>query len=194
MTNLTDLSQEICRLYLRNGTKAYGLYHLNQLQHALQSARHAELQGLTPAMIMASLLHDVGHMVHDLGEAPAEDGVDDKHEDLGAVWAATHFPEAVSEPIRLHVAAKRYLCSVEHGYEASLSKDSRISFALQGGHMTEAEQQAFLRTPYADDAITLRRIDDLAKDPKAVTPDLDAYLALYLRDAVNGTRSQAVMS
>lgn len=192
MKSLADLSQEICRLYLRNGTKAYGLYHLNQLQHALQSARQAELQGLTPALIMASLLHDVGHMVHDLGEAPAEDGVDDRHEDLGAVWATTHFPEAVSEPIRLHVAAKRYLCTVEEGYEASLAKDSRLSFALQGGRMSAAEQQAFLRNAYADDAITLRRIDDLAKDPKAVTPDLNAYLTLYLRDAVNDTRSQAV--
>ncbi|UDF05438.1 HD domain-containing protein [Asticcacaulis sp. AND118] len=184
MNKLDALSQEICSIYLRDGHHAYGLYHLNQLQHALQSAQRAEAQGLSPALIMAALLHDVGHMVHDLGNAPAEDGIDDRHEELGAVWAAERFPAAVSEPIRLHVAAKRYLCAVEDGYMATLGKDSVISLKLQGGPMPADEQTAFLATPYAADAVALRRIDEQAKDPKAVTPTVQAFLDRYLKDAL----------
>lgn len=178
------LRAEISGIYLGEGEKAYGLYELNQLQHALQSADHAERQGLGPAMIIACLLHDVGHMVHDLGEAPAEEGIDDKHEELGAEWAAARFPLAVSEPIRLHVAAKRYLCTAEPGYFDTLSRDSLISLELQGGRMTEAEMTAFLATPHADHAILLRRIDELAKDKHARTKSLEAYLDAYLEPAL----------
>lgn len=183
MIKSAALIAEIRRIYLREGHHAYGLYHLNQLQHALQSAARAEARGFSPALILAALLHDVGHMVHDLGQAPAEGGVDDKHEELGAVWAAERFSAAVSEPIRLHVAAKRYLCAVEEGYEAALSKDSVISLALQGGPMSVEEQAIFLALPYADDAVALRRIDELAKDPDAITPTLDQFLHAYLDKA-----------
>lgn len=179
-----SLHNEIRDIYLGNAKRPYGLYGINQLQHALQSAAHAEAQALSSALVIACLLHDVGHMVHDLGEAPAEDGIDDLHEALGAEWAAERFPLAVSEPIRLHVAAKRYLCSVEPGYEEGLSKDSRISLALQGGLMDNAEQLAFLHEPFADQAIALRRIDELAKDKHAVTDSLDAFLERHLAAAL----------
>lgn len=185
MTALIEsLHNEICDIYLGNAQRPYGLYGINQLQHALQSAAHAEAQALSSALVIACLLHDVGHMVHDLGEAPAEDGIDDLHEALGAEWAAARFPLAVSEPIRLHVAAKRYLCSVEPGYEDGLSKDSRISLALQGGLMDSAEQLAFLHEPFADEAIALRRIDELAKDKHAVTDSLEAFLERHLAAAL----------
>ena len=82
------LREEIRGLYLGLGERAYGLYEMTQLAHALQSAAHAEAQGLSSAMVMACLLHDVGHMVHDLGETPAEAGIDDRHEELGADWVA----------------------------------------------------------------------------------------------------------
>ena len=124
-------------------------------------------------------------MIHDLGEAPAEEGVDDLHEARGSEWAAARFPLTVSEPIRLHVAAKRYLCGVEPGYQDGLSKDSHISLALQGGAMDSAEQQAFLREPFADQAIALRRIDELAKDKNAVTDSLDEFLERHLAAALN---------
>ncbi|WP_297508487.1 metal-dependent phosphohydrolase [uncultured Caulobacter sp.] len=178
------LHQEIRDIYLGNARRPYGLYGINQLQHALQSAAHAEAQALSSSMVMACLLHDVGHMIHDLGEAPAEDGVDDLHEALGAAWAAERFPLAVSEPIRLHVAAKRYLCSVEPGYQDGLSKDSRISLALQGGVMGNAEQIDFLNERFADQAIALRRIDELAKDKNAVTDELEVFLRRHLAAAL----------
>lgn len=178
------LLNEIRDIYLGNAQRPYGLYGINQLQHALQSAAHAEAQALSSPLVIACLLHDVGHMIHDLGEAPAEEGVDDLHEALGAEWAAARFPLAVSEPIRLHVAAKRYLCSVEPGYQDGLSKDSRISLALQGGVMDDAEQLAFLHEPFADQAIALRRIDELAKDKNAVTDSLDEFLERHLMAAL----------
>jgi phosphonate degradation associated HDIG domain protein len=193
MTNSEALSAEIRHIYLGEGHHAYGLHHLNQLQHALQSATRAEAQGLSPALVLAALLHDVGHMVHDLGHAPAEEGVDDRHEALGAAWAAERFPLAVSEPIRLHVAAKRYLCATEAGYQVALSKDSVLSLALQGGPMSPAEQRAFLALPYAQDALTLRRIDEEAKDPHAVTPTLDQFLTKCLA-AVLGTQASAAQA
>lgn len=177
---VATLRAEILDIYLGNAVRPYGLYGLNQLQHALQSAAHAEEQGLSSAMVLACLLHDVGHMIHDLGEAPAEDGIDDAHEALGANWAAARFVPALSEPIRLHVAAKRYLCTVDPAYEARLAKDSRISLALQGGHMTDAELSAFLAKPWAQDALHLRRIDELAKDKHAVTDSLEAFLDRHL--------------
>jgi [1-hydroxy-2-(trimethylamino)ethyl]phosphonate dioxygenase len=183
-TTAEALYEEIRDIYLGNAQRPYGLYGINQLQHALQSAAHAEAQALSSSLVIACLLHDVGHMIHDLGEAPAEDGVDDLHEALGAAWAAAHFPLAVSEPIRLHVAAKRYLCSVEPGYQEGLSKDSRISLALQGGVMDAVEQNAFLHEPFADQAIALRRIDELAKDKHAVTDELDAFLRRHLAAAL----------
>ena len=179
------LRDRIVQIYTVEGPKAYGLYGINQLQHALQSAAHAEAQSLSPAMIIACLIHDIGHMIHDLGEAPAEEGVDDRHELLGATWAAEELGPDVAEPIRLHVDAKRYLCTVEEGYAAGLSKDSQISLALQGGVMNEDQIRTFLNEPYADDAITLRRIDELAKDKNATTPPIEHYLDKWLDAAAS---------
>jgi predicted HD phosphohydrolase len=144
-------------------------------------------------MVMACLLHDVGHMVHDLGEAPAELGVDDRHEELGAIWAARHFVPGVSEPIRLHVLAKRYLCTVDPSYQAGLSKDSQISLVLQGGRVSEAEQASFLGEVHAQDAIALRQIDELAKVPGAVTPTIDEILARHLAAAMLPDRAEAAV-
>jgi predicted HD phosphohydrolase len=182
---VSALMTEIVDVYEGCGARPYGLYQINQRQHALQSAAHAESQGLSSAMVIACLLHDIGHMVHDLGENPAARGVDDLHEAIGSAWAAARFGPGVSEPVRLHVAAKRYLCAVEPTYEAGLSKDSRISLALQGGAMTPAEQGDFLATPFARDAIALRRIDERAKDPAAITPTLEEILTRHLGAAMS---------
>jgi predicted HD phosphohydrolase len=180
-TATTPLRDRIVRIYTLEGPKAYGLYGINQLQHALQSAARAEDQDMSPAMVIACLVHDIGHMAHNLGEAPAEEGIDDKHELLGARWIETAgLSRDVSEPVRLHVLAKRYLCTAEEGYVQMLGKDSQISLQLQGGLMTADEIETFLNHPYADDAIALRRIDELAKDRDAQTPPIEAYLDRWL--------------
>jgi phosphonate degradation associated HDIG domain protein len=174
---MTDpIRQQLLEVYAGRATKRYGLSDINQLQHALQSAHHAEAQGCSPATVLASLLHDVGHMIHELGEDPASAGVDDVHEQLGADWLARHFTPDVVEPVRLHVAAKRYLCAVEADYFAKLAPDSVRSLALQGGPMSADEVEAFRKLPYAMEAVRLRRFDEAAKDPHARTADFDHFL------------------
>lgn len=173
---MIDIRNEIMTIYDQRATRRYGLSAVNQQQHALQCAALAETQGETAAMIVAALVHDVGHMVHDLGEDPAKDGVDDLHEELGARWLAGRFGPDVVEPVRLHVPAKRYLCATDPSYFAKLSADSVRSLALQGGVMSAQEVHAFECLPHAQAAVRLRRLDEAAKDPQAVTPSVAHFM------------------
>jgi phosphonate degradation associated HDIG domain protein len=168
--------QELLDIFTSRATKRYGLSAINQLQHALQAATLAEADSALPATVLASLLHDVGHMIHHLGEDPAGRGIDDVHEELGARWLAERFSPDVSEPVRLHVAAKRYLCAVEPDYFAKLSPDSVRSLGLQGGPMSADEIEQFRQNPLHAEAVRLRRFDEAAKDPRAKTPDFDHFL------------------
>ena len=170
------LRQELLDIFVGRATRRYGLSEINQLQHALQAAALAEADGAAPATVLASLLHDVGHMIHRLGEDPASRGVDDVHEELGAHWLAERFGPEVSEPVRLHVTAKRYLCTVESDYFGKLAPDSVRSLKLQGGLMSPDEVEAFRANPFHAEAVRLRRYDEEAKDPRASTPDFDYYL------------------
>ena len=154
----------------------YGLHAINQRQHALQSAWLAERQGCPPALIAASLMHDIGHLVHDLGEDPAARGVDDQHEDLGTAFLAKWFGPEVTEPVRLHVAAKRYLCATEADYFGRLSPDSVRSLALQDGPMSAAEVAAFRALPQAAAAVQLRRFDEEAKVKDLATPPVSHFM------------------
>lgn len=170
------LATRLSEIFEGRGQARYGLEDISQLQHALQSAALAEEQGESPAMVLAALLHDIGHMVHAWGENPAGEGRDDRHEILGAKWLSARLPRAVTEPIRLHVAAKRYLCAAEPDYAARLAPDSVLSLGLQGGPMRADEIAAFRATPFADDAVRLRRLDEAAKDPARVTPPFAHFL------------------
>jgi [1-hydroxy-2-(trimethylamino)ethyl]phosphonate dioxygenase len=176
---------EILHLFESAAARAYGLSGVSQLEHALQAAASAEKAGASKALVVAALLHDIGHLIHDIGESPAEQGVDDRHESLGSAYLSRLFPPAVSEPVRLHVPAKRYLVATEVMYNARLSADSVRSLALQGGPMSADEQEAFRREAFWRDAVALRRFDEDAKVRGAVTPSLQDYLPLIescLRD------------
>ena len=159
----------------------YGLSAINQRQHALQAALLAEQAGLGDAMIAACLLHDIGHMVHDLGENPAEQGVDDLHEERGHAFLESMFGPEVTEPVRLHVAAKRYLCATEADYFAKLSKDSVLSLSLQGGPMSLDEVAAFDALPQAEAAVQLRRFDEQAKVKGLTTPPVTHFMPFVAR-------------
>jgi len=170
------LRQELLEIFVGRATRRYGLSDVNQLQHALQCAALAEADCAPPATVLACLLHDVGHMIHRLGDNPAGRGIDDVHEQLGADWLAERFGREVSEPVRLHVAAKRYLCTVEPDYFGKLAPDSVRSLELQGGLMSADEVAAFRAHPQHAEAVRLRRFDEAAKDPRAATPDFDHHL------------------
>mgnify|MGYP006275157349 CR=1 FL=1 len=176
---MEDIRKALLEVYAGRADKRYGLSDVTQLQHALQAANLAEAAGEPPSLIVASLLHDLGHMIHQLGTDTLERGINDAHEETGAQWLARWFGADVSEPVRLHVAAKRYLCSVEGHYDR-LARDSRRSLELQGGMMTEAEIAGFRAEPYADDAVRVRRFDDMAKTPTAQTPPFEHFLDRYV--------------
>ena len=162
-------------------------------EHLLQAAALAEAAGADSPLVAAALLHDIGHL---LGEKPSSRGglggssprastadrhgePEDRHGEAGARWLSRWFGEAVTEPVRLHVAAKRYLCAVDAGYFGLLSAESVRTLWLQGGPMTAAEVAAFEALPHARDAVAVRRWDDQAKDP-AITPPGFAHFAPLL--------------
>ncbi|MCX7379944.1 MAG: HD domain-containing protein [Alphaproteobacteria bacterium] len=161
------------------GHGQYGLSDINQRQHALQAALLAEGENAGAALITAALLHDIGHMVHDLGANPAEAGIDDRHEELGHDWLVRWFGPEVTEPVRLHVAAKRYLCGTDPSYFGKLSKDSVLSLSLQGGPMSAAEIAEFETVGEHEAAVRLRRWDEGAKVKGLQTPGF-AHFAPYV--------------
>jgi phosphonate degradation associated HDIG domain protein len=171
-----QLVSEIAGMFARRGNDMYAGEPVTQTEHALQTAWQAEQDGATPALVTAALLHDVGHLLHDLGEDCAEEGIDDRHEALGAEWLARHFRPEVVEPIRLHVAAKRYRCSVDPAYHARLSDASRLSLKLQGGPFSNSQASHFEQHPYFEDAVRLRLWDEAAKIPNLETPPLQHFL------------------
>jgi phosphonate degradation associated HDIG domain protein len=184
---MTDSQQErsrlerIADLLTLKADGLYGLSDVNQRQHALQAAWLAENAGYPDSLIVASLLHDIGHLVHDLGDNPAEAGVDDLHEERGHAFLRAWFGPEVTEPVRLHVAAKRYLCATEADYFSKLSKDSVRSLSLQGGPMSSEEVAAFDAIPESAAAVQLRRFDEAAKVKDLQTPPVDHFLPYVAR-------------
>lgn len=181
MSQTTDILTEIQFLLEQKASGRYGLTLINQQQHALQAALLAEQESKGDALVVAALLHDIGHMVHDFGENPADQGIDDQHEELGHSWLASHFGPEVTEPVRMHVAAKRYLCAVEAGYFAKLSVDSVKSLALQGGPMSPEEIATFEALPRYQEAVQLRRYDERAKVKGLETPPVAHFMPAVAR-------------
>jgi gamma-butyrobetaine dioxygenase len=162
-------------IYRRYGDRAYSEDSVSQTAHMLQTAAAAERAGADDALVAAALLHDIGHFLHAFGHGAAERGIDGRHEDAAADWLAPHFGPEVTEPVRLHVAAKRYLCATKGGYFERLSPGSVRSLQVQGGPMSEAECAAFEALPNHRAAVRLRAWDEAAKVPGALTPDLAHY-------------------
>ncbi|KVO72680.1 phosphohydrolase [Burkholderia ubonensis] len=173
--------EEIRGLYRKHGHVAYSGEPVTQFEHALQSGLLAEGAGADDALVAAAFLHDLGHLLNRQGETPSARGIDDLHQYYVLPFLRPLLPDAVLEPIRLHVDAKRCLCRTDAGYFESLSPDSVRSLALQGGVFSEEEAAVFLRRPFAEDALRLRRWDDMAKVEGRATPDLDHYMEIVAR-------------
>ena len=171
-------TNDIVRLLIDHGAKQYGREAVSQLEHALQCAHLAESAGETDEVIIASLLHDVGHMLmaESSGAIEVNTDRDDLHQYTLMPFLRGKLPDAVLEPIRLHVDAKRYLCQADAAYFGSLSAASVHSLALQGGLFSADQAHAFLQQPHAEAAVRLRRYDDLAKVAGRAVPPLKHYL------------------
>jgi phosphonate degradation associated HDIG domain protein len=181
MSRTSTIVDELERLFAERGARDYVGEPVSQAEHALQCAALAEAGGQPDAVVAAALLHDVGHLLESDALAALEAGDDQVHEDLARDFLAPHFPPDVTEPVRLHVAAKRYLCAVEPAYHEALSAASRRSLELQGGPMDAAEAAAFAASPHHAAAVTLRRFDDQAKVPGRAVPGFAHYRAVLER-------------
>lgn len=150
--------------------------HVTQLEHALQTAANAQQDDASEADIVAALLHDVGHLLVDehQGRQNFLDW-DQCHEEVGARWLEPFFPREVTAPVRLHVPAKRWLCTIDESYWHGLSEASKHSLKLQGGKMCREEQIVFEAHPGWQGAVALRKRDDLAKQSGKRVPALDSY-------------------
>ena len=144
-----DPVQVIADLFASEGARDYLGEPVTQASHMLQAAALARAGGAHPPLVAAALLHDVGHFTSAISGHDLMRGADNRHSDAGADWLAQWFGEEVTEPVRLHVAAKRYLCAVEPGYLAALSPASVYTLGVQGGPMDAAERAEFEAHPQA---------------------------------------------
>ena len=162
----------------RRGDESYLGEAVSMTEHMLQTAWIAEQAGEEKGVVVAALLHDIGHYTGEFGDDYIDIGVDNLHELAGEQILAKWFPPEVTEPVRWHVDAKRYLCAVEPDYFATLSDASVRTLELQGGPMNAEEQASFAANPWLDTILRVRRYDDGGKVPGRKTPELGHYLAL----------------
>jgi len=174
------IADEAIGLMQARGGAAYFGEPVSQLEHALQTAHFATQAGSSPELVVAALLHDIGHLLHGLPESVAEAGIDARHETAGYEWLLARFGPAVAEPVRDHVAAKRYLCRVEPAYLTRLSAASLKSLQLQGGPFDDDEVSQFESRPHYRQAVMLRRWDDEAKVPGLPVPSIGEYRELLI--------------
>jgi phosphonate degradation associated HDIG domain protein len=173
-----SVADEVLAIY---GARGGGLYfgeRVSITEHGLQAAWFARLESAPEPLVIAALLHDIGHLLEAVPDDLAEWTADARHEEVGARWLAERFRPEVSEPVRLHVPAKRYLCATDADYLRQLSSASVHTLKLQGGPMSSGETRAFEREPYYREAVRVRRWDDQGKVAGLATPPLEAYLEL----------------
>ncbi|MCM1969654.1 phosphonate degradation HD-domain oxygenase [Streptomyces sp. G1] len=169
----------LARLFEGEGSAEYFGEAVTQAEHMLQAGALAEAAGAPAHLVAAALLHDIGHFHGTVtGRDLMEGGQDNRHSHTGADWLARWFGPEVTEPVRLHVAAKRYLCTTEPGYFDLLSEASVHTLRVQGGPMTVEQARAFEALPGAADAVAVRRWDERAKDPEPATPGFDHFRPL----------------
>ena len=183
MMDKTDLNRDniidfIGDIFRRLGADSYLGEAVTMTEHMLQTARNAEQAGESDETITAALLHDIGHYTGEFPENYIDLGVNNKHETMGSAILEKFFPPEVTEPVRWHVEAKRYLCATEDDYFAGLSDASVKTLHLQGGPYDETQCTECEQNPYLETILNVRRYDDGGKVPGVETPDLDHYLEI----------------
>jgi len=179
---MPEVIEQIVSVYRRRGVMKYGAECVTQMQHAIQCGTLAINENSSDAMVVAALLHDIGHIL-ETDTLPAGDAAnfDDAHESVGYSFLREHFGADVADPVLLHVPAKRYLCTKHPEYEATLSPTSLQSYHDQGGRMSEKELRLFASEPYFVEALKLRHWDDTAKDIDADMPHFDEFVPYLQR-------------
>lgn len=178
-------------IFARRGAESYLGERVTMSQHMLQAAQLAEEAGASERTIVAALLHDIGHYTNEFPDDALAQGTDNLHEEAGARVLAAFFPDEVTDPIRHHVAAKRYLCATDPAYFDKLSPASVHTLNLQGGPMDADEVRRFAAEPNLDAILQVRIWDDAGKDPARQTPGFDHYAPMIQRVADAHARGTA---
>ncbi len=188
---MTSAADELLSIYSMRSAGAYYGEPVTMTEHSLQAAYFASAHGAPDALVLASLLHDIGHLIEAAPEDIADWKHDAGHERSGSRWLAARFGPEIHEPVRLHVPAKRYLCATDPAYMNQLSGASVTTLKLQGGPMGVTEQRAFEAEPYWREALLLRQFDDQGKIGGLKTPPFEHYRALIERYALDEPPVQA---
>ena len=172
---------KIIQLYEKYGASDYIGESITQIEHALQCAYLAEVNTeitqydnfIRECMIVAALLHDIGHLVgleNNEMQMQMHDGKGNNlgivgHENIGANFLKEcGMPQLVCELVGSHVIAKRYLCTMSKEYLNKLSDASRETFYMQGGCLTYEEMVKFKTSSFPELKLLLRNFDDKGKD------------------------------
>ena len=156
---------------------------VTQLQHSLQTASLARIEDGRRHIVIASLLHDIGHLLIDENDSKNDFLKKDlNHENIASNFLKDFFSEEITESIRLHVVAKRYLCSIDNFYYESLSKASKNSFQVQGGALNKEEINELENNKYFKDAVRLRKWDDRGKVSLKEVEELDTYKKMIVAE------------
>jgi [1-hydroxy-2-(trimethylamino)ethyl]phosphonate dioxygenase len=172
------VGEEVLAIYGARGGGAYFGERLTITEHGLQAAWFAAHESAPETLIIAALLHDIGHLLEAVPEDLAEWTSDAHHEQIGGRWLARRFGPEISEPVRLHVPAKRYLCATDARYAGQLSDASVHTLRLQGGPMSVEETRRFESERYFREAVRVRLWDDQGKVAGLKTPLLQEYLGM----------------
>ena len=179
--NADSIVDHIEDVFKRRGAESYLGEQVTMAQHMLQTAQCAEQAGADNSQIVAALLHDIGHYKNEIPETSLAKGVDNFHEEAGANFLEDYFPLSVVEPIRQHVAAKRYLCATRPSYFYKLSEASVHSLNLQGGPMCEDEVREFEKNPYLKDILKVRYLDEAGKSEHMSIPSFSYFAPMVQR-------------
>ena len=175
---------ELEEIYATKGLETFeGDLIITHTSHGLQTAMIAEKEGASAPMIVAALLHDIGRIINPDDREITDSGRDAKHEEVAHEFLEAWFSPEVTMPIKLHVAAKRYLVATDPTYSKKVSPGSMRSMSGQGDVLTESEAAAFIEQPYAREGVTLRRWDDRAKSPDAQTPPFEHFIP-YIKECL----------
>lgn len=179
-SNIVDFLADI---FERRGSEEYLGEPVTMAQHMLQGAVLAQKDGCREEIVVAALLHDIGHFTSEFGMFSMQDTADKFHQDAGAEVLQDFFPSLVVDCVRYHVAAKRYLCATDPDYLGKLSSASVHSLELQGGPMNKNEVMDFARNPNLNDIIVVRYLDDAGKSATMKTPPFSHYAPMIQRVA-----------
>ena len=184
--DITTLSKEtivafIGDIFERRGAESYLGEQVTMSEHMLQGAELAELAGGSDEIIAAALLHDIGHYTNEFPDDALAQGIDNHHDEAGAAILSEFFPPIVTDCVRYHVAAKRYLCATHTEYFGKLSEASVHTLSLQGGPMNDKEVTDFEKNPHLSDIVQVRYWDDQGKVPNHVTPNFAHYAPMLQR-------------